>query len=174
MKKLEDYVVNIPDFPEPGIIFRDITSVIQDPDGLKLSIDQMQSYLEGYDFDLVVGPESRGFIFGMPIAYNMNKGFVPVRKKGKLPRETISETYDLEYGSATIEIHKDAIKPGQKVVIIDDLLATGGTMEAIIKLVERLGGEVVKVVFMLELEGLAGRAKLGSKEVDSAIIYEGK
>ena len=174
MKKLEDYVVSIPDFPEPGIIFRDITSVIQDPDGLRLSIDKMQSFLEGYDFDLVVGPESRGFIFGMPIAYNLNKGFVPVRKKGKLPRETISETYDLEYGTATIEVHKDAIKPGQKVVIIDDLLATGGTMEAIIKLVERLGGEVVKVVFLLELAGLAGRTKLGSKDVDSAIIYEDK
>ena len=174
MKELKDYVVSIPDFPEPGIVFRDITSVIQDPDGLKLSIDQMQSYLEGLDFDLIVGPESRGFIFGMPLAYNLNKGFIPVRKKGKLPRETISETYDLEYGSATIEVHKDAIKPGQKVVIIDDLLATGGTMEAIVKLVERLGGEVVKIVFLLELAGLYGRSKLDGYDVDSAMIYEGK
>ena len=136
MKKLEEYVKSIPDFPEKGIIFRDVTSVLQDADGLHMAIDQMQKKLEGVDFDIVLGPESRGFIFGVPIAYNMHKAFVPVRKKGKLPRATISQTYDLEYGTATIEIHKDAIQPGQKVVIIDDLIATGGTTEAIIKMVE--------------------------------------
>lgn len=174
MKKLEEYVKSIPDFPEKGIIFRDVTSVLQDADGLHMAIDQMQEKLEGVDFDIVLGPESRGFIFGVPIAYNMHKAFVPVRKKGKLPRATISQTYDLEYGTATIEIHKDAIKPGQKVVIIDDLIATGGTTEAIIKMVEELGGEVVRCVFLMELAGLKGREKLNGYDIDSAIIYEGK
>ena len=174
MKKLEEYVKSIPDFPEKGIIFRDVTSVLQDAEGLHMAIDQMQEKLEGVDFDVVLGPESRGFIFGVPIAYNMHKAFVPVRKKGKLPRATISQTYDLEYGTATIEIHKDAIQPGQKVVIIDDLIATGGTTEAIIKMVEELGGEVVKIVFLMELAGLKGREKLKGYDVDSAIIYEGK
>ena len=174
MKKLEEYVKRIPDFPEKGIIFRDVTSVLQDAEGLHLAIDQMQEKLEGVDFDVVLGPESRGFIFGVPIAYNMHKAFVPVRKKGKLPRATISQTYDLEYGTATIEIHKDAIQPGQKVVIIDDLIATGGTTEAIIKMVEELGGEVVKIVFLMELAGLKGRERLSGYDIDSAIIYEGK
>ena len=174
MKKLEEYVKSIPDFPEKGIIFRDVTSVLQDAEGLHLAIDQMQEKLEGVDFDVVLGPESRGFIFGLPIAYNMHKAFVPVRKKGKLPRATISQTYDLEYGTATIEIHKDAIQPGQKVVIIDDLIATGGTTEAIIKMVEELGGEVVKIVFLMELAGLKGRERLSGYDIDSAIIYEGK
>lgn len=174
MKKVEDYVRSIPDFPEEGIIFRDITSVLQDPDGLKMAIDQMDECLKDTDFDVVVGPESRGFIFGVPIAYNNNKGFVPIRKKGKLPCETISEEYALEYGTATLEVHKDAIKPGQKVVIIDDLIATGGTTEAIIKLIERLGGEVVKVVFLIELEGLNGREKLKGYDIDSVIKYPGK
>lgn len=174
MKKLEEYVKSIPDFPEKGIIFRDVTSVLQDAEGLHLAIDQMQEKLEGVDFDVVFGPESRGFIFGVPIAYNMHKAFVPVRKKGKLPRATISQTYDLEYGTATIEIHKDAIQPGQKVVIIDDLIATGGTTEAIIKMVEELGGEVVKIVFLMELAGLKGRERLNGYDIDSAIIYEGK
>ena len=174
MKKLEEYVKSIPDFPEKGIIFRDVTSVLQDAEGLHLAIDQLQEKLEGVDFDVVLGPESRGFIFGVPIAYNMHKAFVPVRKKGKLPRATISQTYDLEYGTATIEIHKDAIQPGQKVVIIDDLIATGGTTEAIIKMVEELGGEVVKIVFLMELAGLKGRERLSGYDIDSAIIYEGK
>ena len=174
MKKLEEYVKSIPDFPEKGIIFRDVTSVLQYAEGLHLAIDQMQEKLEGVDFDVVLGPESRGFIFGVPIAYNMHKAFVPVRKKGKLPRATISQTYDLEYGTATIEIHKDAIQPGQKVVIIDDLIATGGTTEAIIKMVEELGGEVVKIVFLMELAGLKGRERLSGYDIDSAIIYEGK
>ena len=174
MKKLEEYVRSIPDFPEEGIIFRDITSVLQDAEGFHLALDTMQSFLEGVDFDVVVGPESRGFIFGTPIAYNFKKAFVPIRKAGKLPCETISKTYDLEYGTATIEIHKDAIKPGQKVVIVDDLIATGGTTEAMIKLVEALGGEVVKMVFFIELAGLEGRKKLAGYDIDSALIYEGK
>jgi adenine phosphoribosyltransferase len=174
MKKIEEYIRSIPDFPEEGIIFRDVTSVLQDAKGLRLAVDEMQSKLEGVDFDLILGPESRGFIFGVPIAYNMYKPFVPVRKKGKLPCETISVEYELEYGTAAVEIHKDAIKPGQKIVIIDDLIATGGTIEAIIKLVELLGGEVVKIVFLIELEGLFGRDKLNGYAVDSVIKYPGK
>ena len=174
MKKLEDYVVSIPDFPEPGIIFRDVTSVLQDPDGLELAIDELQKTLEGVDFDVIAGAEARGFIFGMPIAYNLHKPFVPVRKKGKLPRETVSKTYDLEYGTASIEIHKDAIKPGQKVVLVDDLIATGGTIEAAAELIEELGGEVVKIIFLMELAGLKGREKLAKYDVVSVICYEGK
>lgn len=174
MKKVEEYVRDIVDFPEKGIIFRDITSVLQDADGLKLAIDSMISLLDGLDFDVVVGTESRGFIFGMPIAYALHKSFVPVRKKGKLPLETISREYDLEYGSAVIEMHRDAIKPNQKVVIVDDLIATGGTIEACTQLVEELGGEVAKVIFFMELAGLNGREKLKKYDVDSVIIYEGK
>lgn len=174
MKKVEDYVRSIPDFPEKGIIFRDVTSVIQSPDGLKLAIDGIQNCLKDVDYDVVVGPESRGFIFGVPVAYNNGKGFVPIRKKGKLPCETISAEYDLEYGSAVIEMHKDALTKGQKVVIVDDLIATGGTTEAIIKLVEQLGAEVVKIVFLMELEGLKGREKLKGYNVDSVIKYPGK
>lgn len=174
MKKVEDYVRSIPDFPEKGIIFRDITTVIQSPEGLKLAIDGINEKLKGVDYDVVVGPESRGFIFGVPVAYANGKGFVPVRKKGKLPCETISQDYELEYGTATIEMHKDAIVPGQKVVIVDDLIATGGTTEAIIKLIEQLGGEVVKIIFLIELEGLKGREKLSGYDVDAVIKYAGK
>ena len=174
MKKLEEYVRSIPDFPEPGIIFRDITTILQDPDGLHLAIQSMQDKLKDTEFDVVVGTESRGFIFGVPIAYNLHKPFVPIRKKGKLPRETVSVSYDLEYGSAEIEMHKDSIKPGQKVVIVDDLIATGGTIEAAIKLVEQLGGEVVKVVFLMELAGLKGRERLNGYDVASVICYDGK
>ncbi|MCD8045831.1 MAG: adenine phosphoribosyltransferase [Clostridiales bacterium] len=174
MKTVEDYVRSIPDFPEPGIIFRDITAVIQDPKGLKLAIDGMEQFLEGVDFDVVVGAESRGFAFGAPIARDLGKGFVLVRKKGKLPCETISQEYALEYGTAEVEIHTDAIKPGQRVVVVDDLIATGGTIEASIKLVERLGGKVVKVLFLMELAGLNGREKLAGYDVDSVIIYPGK
>ncbi len=174
MKTVADYVRTIPDFPEPGIMFRDVTSVIQDPDGLHLAIDELQKLTEDVDFDVIVGPESRGFIFGVPIAYNLKKSFVPVRKKGKLPCETIEQTYDLEYGTATIEMHKDAIKKGQKVVIVDDLIATGGTIEAIIKLVEQLGGEVVKIIFLMELEGLKGREKLKGYDIASVVAYPGK
>ncbi|MBR0085247.1 MAG: adenine phosphoribosyltransferase [Lachnospiraceae bacterium] len=174
MKKLEEYVTSIPDFPEEGIIFRDITSVIQDPDGLQLAIDSMADYVNGEGVDYIAGPEARGFIFGMPIAYKLKKGFIPVRKKGKLPRETVSISYELEYGTAEIEIHKDAIKPGDHVVIIDDLLATGGTMEAIVQLIESLGGTVDQIVFLIELAGLEGRKKLEGYDVHSALIYPGK
>lgn len=171
---LDQYVRSIPDFPEEGIIFRDITSIIQSPEGLKKSIDGMVESLKNVEFDIVVGPESRGFIFGMPIAYALGKGFVPVRKKGKLPCETIEKEYELEYGKAVIEMHKDSIKPGDKVVIVDDLVATGGTIEAITQMIESLGGEVVKIQFVMELAGLKGRDKLQQYDVDSLIIYDGK
>ena len=174
MKKLEEYVRSIPDFPEPGIIFRDVTSILQDADGLALAIDSIREMVKDLDYDVVVGPESRGFIFGVPVAYAEHKGFVPVRKKGKLPCETVSAKYALEYGTAEIEMHKDSIKPGQKVVLIDDLIATGGTIEAAAKMVERLGGEVVKIVFLMELAGLKGREQLSQYDVSSLIIYEGK
>ena len=174
MKKVEDYIRTIPDFPEEGIMFRDITTVLQDADGFALAIDEMQKLLADTEFDVIVGAESRGFIFGAPLAYNMKKAFVPVRKKGKLPCETVEATYDLEYGTATIEMHKDSIKPGQKVVIVNDLIATGGTIEAAAKLIEELGGEVVKIVFLLELAGLEGRARLSKYEVETAVTYPGK
>lgn len=174
MKKLEDYVRSIPDFPEPGIIFRDVTSILQDADGLALAIDGILDMLKDVEYDVVVGPESRGFIFGVPVAYETHKSFVPVRKKGKLPCETIQAEYDLEYGSAVIEMHKDSIRPGQKVVIVDDLIATGGTIEAITGLIEQLGGEVVKICFVMELAGLKGREKLKKYKIESIITYEGK
>lgn len=174
MKKLEEYVRSIPDFPEPGIIFRDVTSILQDADGLQLAIDALQDLLKDADVDVIAGTESRGFIFGVPVAYNLHKPFVPIRKKGKLPCETVSQTYDLEYGSAEIEMHKDAILPGQKVVLIDDLIATGGTIEAAAKLVESLGGQVVKIIFLMELAGLRGRERLENYDVASVICYEGK
>lgn len=174
MKKVEDYVRTIPDFPEKGIMFRDVTSVLQSADGLKLAIDEMVKLLDGVECDVIAGTESRGFIFGMPIAYLLHKPFVLVRKAGKLPCETLSKTYDLEYGSATIEIHKDAIEKGQKVVLVDDLIATGGTMKAAAELIEELGGEVVKIVFLMELAGLEGRKVLADYDVASVITYEGK
>ena len=173
MKALEDYVTTIPDFPKKGIMFRDITTILNDKDGFGLAIDGLIEKLKGIDFDVVAGSESRGFIFGAPVAYAMNKAFVLVRKKGKLPRATYSEDYELEYGTATLEMHQDAIRKGQKVVIIDDLIATGGTTEAIIKLVEREGGEIVKIGFVMELEGLKGREKLKGYDVFSLISYPG-
>ena len=151
-----------------------ITGILRDADGLKLSIDKIQEMLEGVEFDAVLGLESRGFIFGMPIAYNLHKAFIPVRKKGKLPRETVSAKYDLEYGTAEIEIHKEDLRPGMKVVIIDDLIATGGTVEAAVKLAESLGAEVVKIAFVMELAGLKGRERLAGYDVESVITYEGK
>ncbi len=175
MKKVEDYVRSIENFPEEGIIFRDITTVLKDKEGLKLAIDSMSDLLKDIEFDLIAGTESRGFILGMPLAYQLDKGFIPVRKKGKLPCETVSKEYELEYGDkSVIEIHKDAILPGQKVVLVDDLIATGGTIEAAAQLVEELGGEVVKIIFLMELAGLNGREKLKKYDVDSVIIYEGK
>ena len=164
-KEVASYIRSIKDFPKQGIIFRDITTVLQDPEALKLAIDSMQSKLEGVDFDLVVGPEARGFLFGVPIAYNSGVGFVP--------SETVEETYDLEYGSATIEVHKDGIKPGDKVVIIDDLLATGGTTKAMVNLVEKLGGQVVRIVCLIELCGLKGRDLVPGYSVETVVQYPG-
>lgn len=172
--QLDQYVRTIPDFPIEGIMFRDVTSVIQSPEGLKKSIDSMVENLKNIDFDLIVSPEARGFIFGVPVAYALNKGFVPVRKKGKLPCETIEQECTLEYGSTVLEIHKDAVKPGDKVVIVDDLIATGGTIEAIANMVERLGGEVIRIQFLMELAGLNGREILKKYDVDSLLIYDGK
>ena len=174
MKKLEEYVRSIPDFPEEGIVFRDVTSVLQDAEGLHLAIDTMQDKIKDLEYDVVVGPESRGFIFGMPIAYNNRKPFVLIRKKGKLPCETVSREYDLEYGTAVIEMHKDSIQKGQKVLIVDDLIATGGTTEAMIRLIESLGGEVVGIVVLMELAGRKGREKIADYRLESAITYEGK
>jgi adenine phosphoribosyltransferase len=173
-EKVAEYVRTIPDYPEPGIMFRDITTLHMQPEGFKLAIDDLMSALEGVDFDVLAGTESRGFIFGTPIAYALGKPFALVRKKGKLPAETVSIDYDLEYGSATIEMHKDAIKPGQKVVLVDDLIATGGTIEAAAKLVEKLGGEVVKMLFVMELAGLNGRERLKDYDVYSVLTYPGK
>lgn len=172
MKRLEDYVRSIKDFPKEGIIFRDITTVLKDPDGFKLAVDTLTKFTEGTDAQLVIGPEARGFMFAAPLAYNLHIGFVPIRKVGKLPFETVSKSYELEYGQAEIEIHKDAIEPGQKVILVDDLLATGGTMEANIKLIEQLGGQVVKVLFLIELNGLGGREKLKGYDVQSAMIFD--
>ncbi len=168
---LKNLVRDVQDFPKEGIVFKDITTVLKDADALKIAIDKMAAHLENVEYDLILGPESRGFIFGMPLAYNLNKGFVLVRKPGKLPSETISKSYDLEYGKNTIEMHKDAIKKGQKVVVVDDLLATGGTCEAIVDLVKEAGGEVVKFVFFIELEFLEGRKKFEGIKVESVIKY---
>lgn len=173
MKELKDYIISIPDFPTPGVMFRDVTSILDDPEGFQLSVEELTRLLDGVEYDVIAGVESRGFIFGAPLAYRQGKAFVPVRKKGKLPRETVERTYDLEYGTATIEIHKDAVKPGQKVVIIDDLLATGGTIEAAAKLVEQLGGEVVKMIFLIELTDLKARERLAGYDVASVVQYEG-
>ncbi|ADZ84251.1 adenine phosphoribosyltransferase [Cellulosilyticum sp. ST5] len=164
-------VRDVKDFPKEGILFKDITTLLQDGEGLSESIDQIAAHLENVEFDSVVGPEARGFIFGVPTAYKLKKGFIPVRKPGKLPYQCVSQTYDLEYGSSTIEMHIDAIQKGQKVVIVDDLLATGGTTKAMIDLIERMGGEVVKIVFLIELEFLKGRELLKGYEIESILKY---
>ncbi len=169
---LKSKIRSIPDFPEKGIIFRDITTLLKDAEGLQQAIAQMHQKIKDLEYDVVLGPESRGFLFGMPIAYNEEKGFVPVRKKGKLPAETISKEYALEYGTATIEIHKDALQKGQKVVIVDDLLATGGTAKAIVDMVEEMGVEVVALDFLIELKGLKGREVLKGYRVESVVQYE--
>jgi len=174
MKTVADFVITIPDFPEEGILFRDVTGVLNDAEGLRLAVDSLKEKLEGVEFDILAGAESRGFLFGMPLAYLLGKPFALIRKKGKLPRETISQAYELEYGMAEIELHTDSVHPGQKVVLIDDLLATGGTMQAAAQLVEALGGEVVKMLFLIELAGLKGREKLSNYTVDSVVVYEGK
>jgi len=174
VKKIEEYVRTIPNFPEEGIMFRDVTSVLQDADGFKLAIDSLLELVKDVEFDVIVATESRGFIFGAPIAYELHKPLVLARKKGKLPCETISVKYDLEYGSAEVEMHKDAVRPGQKAIMVDDLIATGGTIKACAELVEKLGGKVVKIVALMELAGLNGRELLKNYEVESVIIYEGK
>ena len=174
MKELKDYVRTIPDFPKPGIMFRDVTTVVQDPDGLQLAVDSMLGLVEDLDFNVVAGAEARGFIFGTVVAYKRHKSFVLIRKKGKLPCDTVEATYDLEYGTATIEMHRDAIKPGDRVLIVDDLIATGGTIKAMIDLVEQCGGVVAGVLVLMELKGLQGREHLAGYRVDSALAYEGK
>lgn len=173
MTDIKSLIRTIPDFPKPGIQFRDITTLFLDPNGVRVTIDAFLEKLEGVDFDVIAGAESRGFVVGTPLAYVLNKPFVLVRKAGKLPGKTVSETYDLEYGTATIEIHEDAIKPGQKVVLIDDLLATGGTMKAAANLVEKLGAEVVKAMFVIELPALKGREVLDGYDVESLVSFEG-
>ena len=167
MKRIEDYIIAVPDFPKPGVLFRDITGILSDPDGLKLTLDAFYKTLENVNFDVVVGLEARGFLFGVPIAEHFHKPFVPERKKGKLPRETVEITYNLEYGTACMEVHKDAIKPGQRVVIVDDLLATGGTAKAAAHLVEKMGGKVECFAFVIELADLKGREILDGYRVES-------
>ena len=165
------YIKDIPDFPTPGILFRDITPLLSDNEASIAAFDEIAAWAKEQGAELVVGPEARGFLIGCPVAYALKVGFSPVRKPGKLPRETVSASYDLEYGSNELHMHKDAVKPGQKVVIIDDLLATGGTVEAAIKLIEQLGGEVVGCAFLVELAALEGRKKLEGYNVFSLITY---
>ncbi len=173
MKNLEDYIVSVLDFPKPGIVFRDITGILDSPEGLHLAIESLYKELENVEFDVVAGLEARGFLFGVSLAEHFHKSFVPIRKKGKLPRETVSATYELEYGNATIEMHRDAIRPGQKVVLFDDLLATGGTMNAAASLVETVGGTVAKTLFIVELFDLGGRQKLSKYDVTSLVKLPG-
>ena len=171
MDEIKKMIRSIPDFPSPGIMFRDITTVLKDPMGLNMAVDAVAGSLKDIEFDLVIGPESRGFIFGVPLAYKLNKGFIPARKAGKLPAETAKKSYDLEYGTAVIEIHKDAIKPGNKIIIADDLLATGGTAKAVADLVTELGAEITGMVFFIELS-LNGREVLsGYKNIKSVVEF---
>ena len=167
MKKIEDYIRTIPDFPKEGIMFRDISTVLSDPDGFALAIDQLQERLQGVDFDIITGMEARGFVFAAPLAYNLHKPLVLIRKKGKLPGETIEKTFE-------IEVQADSIRPGQKVVVVDDLIATGGTVEASAHLIEHMDGEVVKMLFVAELAGLEGRKRLAKYDIDALVTYPGK
>ncbi|MGC2638359.1 MAG: adenine phosphoribosyltransferase [Acidobacteriaceae bacterium] len=169
---LKTLVRTIPDFPKPGILFYDITTLLKDPKGFATLIDALAQYYMDKDIDLVLGIEARGFIFGPALAYRLNAGFVPVRKPKKLPGPTARVTYDLEYGSDTLEIHVDAIEPGQRVVLVDDLLATGGTMEATIKLVQQLGGEIAGLGFAVELDFLKGRDRFKDYDVFSLLHYD--
>ena len=166
------YIASIPDFPQPGVLFRDITPLMSDGEAFHAATSEIQKFAEQVGAEVIAGPESRGFIFGCPVAANLHIGFVPVRKPGKLPRETISYRYDLEYGSNELHMHKDAITPGQKVLIVDDLLATGGTVQATIKMIEELGGVVVGCAFLIELEGLKGRDARAGYEVFTLMSYE--
>ncbi len=170
--KLKSLIRSVPDFPKPPIVFRDITTLLIDPDGLKLACAAMACAFSPDSFDIVLGTESRGFIFGTPIACQLNRGFVLVRKPGKLPGVTISQEYSLEYGTDKLEIHADAIKPGQRVLLVDDLLATGGTMKACCQLVERLGGTVAGIVFLIELSFLNGREVLKDYPIKSIVAYD--
>ncbi len=169
--KLKNSIRNIKDYPKEGIIFRDITTLLKDGEVLTLAIDQLLESLKDVEFDYILAPESRGFIFGMPVAYALNKGFIPVRKPNRLPSDVIQKEYDLEYGSSILEMHKDAIKAGDKVIIIDDLLATGGTCNAIIQMVEEIGAEVASINFLIELDALSGREVLKNYKVSSIIHY---
>ena len=170
---LNTLIRDVENFPKEGILFKDITPLLQDAKGLQESIDKMAESVQDVDFDIVIGPESRGFIFGVPLAYKLQKGFVPVRKPGKLPYETIGQSYDLEYGSNTIEMHIDAIKPGQRVLIVDDLLATGGTVKATIEMIERLGGVVAGCAFLIELDGLNGREAIEGYDAKVLMNFPG-
>lgn len=176
MKTVQDYIRTIPDFPHAGIMFRDVTTLFADPRGFRMAVDQMLHPYAGVEIDKVVGLEARGFILGGAIAHQLSKGFVPVRKKGKLPGDTIAQDYTLEYGEATVEIHKDAILAGERVLVVDDLLATGGTAEAGIKLIEQLGGIVLSTTFVIDLPDLGGRARLEAMgmEVQALCTYVGE
>ena len=168
---LKKYIADIPDFPEPGVIFRDVTPLLADKDAYQESIRLLSDFAKEKKVDLVVGPEARGFLFGCPVALALNCGFVPVRKPGKLPREVVSQSYDLEYGSNEIQMHSDSIQPGQNVLIVDDLLATGGTVDAAVSLIEKMGGNVVGIAFLIELEALKGRELLKDYDVYSVLKY---
>ena len=176
MKSLEDYIVTIPDVPKPGVMFRDVTSVLKDPDGFRLAIDELTKLLDGIEYDVIAGVESRGFLIGAPIAYNKKKSLVPIRKKGKLPREVYQESYDLEYGSSTLEIHRDAISAEDRVLVVDDLIATGGTIRAAINLIQKCGGRVLGATFAINLADLGGARMIerdfGIKTF-SVLNYEG-
>lgn len=174
MKTVKNYIRTIPDFPKKGIMFRDITTIINDAEGFRLAIDAMCDMVKDLDYDVIAGAESRGFIFGAPMAYIQHKPFVLIRKKGKLPYKTISQSYDLEYGSTEIEMHIDSFKKGARVLIVDDLIATGGTTEAMIKLVEKLGGVVAGVCVLIELPDLGGRQKIKNYRLDSVVTFEGE
>lgn len=169
---LQSKIRVVEDYPKPGISFKDVTTLLLDGEAYHETIEQFYNEMKDLDFDVIVGPEARGFLVGAPLSVRMKKGFVPIRKPGKLPAETISYEYELEYGTDVLEIHKDAIKPGQKVVIVDDLLATGGTIRAVVDLIEQLGGIVVKVGFIMELDFLKGRELIGDKDIFSLVHYE--
>ena len=168
---LRKLIRDVPDFPKPGVIFKDITTLLKEPQGLAIAVDLLAEQLEGRNLEQVVAIESRGFLFGAPLALRLGAGLIPVRKPGKLPAETERETYDLEYGTDSLEIHRDAIEPGVRVVVVDDVLATGGTAEATVRMLKRLGAEVDSVAFVIELDFLGGRAKLGDLEIVTLLHY---
>ena len=168
---LRKLIRDVPDFPKPGVIFKDITTLLKEPQGLAIAVDLLAEQLEGRNLEQVVAIESRGFLFGASLALRLGTGLIPVRKPGKLPADTERETYDLEYGTDTLEIHRDAIEPGVRVVVVDDVLATGGTAEATVRMLKRLGAEVDSVAFVIELDFLGGRAKLGDLEIVTLLHY---